>query len=106
MGSSGGDGRRYLAASSGKFRASRPLWPLADQIQLHHADVAAFTKLQIRDFEHGRSLTCARDITRPLHENLLGIRIQNNGGNLKRRRKLDRTNLTRDCHEDSSVPLL
>ena len=74
--------------------------PWSDQIQLHHADVAAFAELQIRYLEHWRSFACAWAATGQLYENLLGTRIQGNGRNLKRRRKLDRVNLARDCHAE------
>ncbi len=79
---------------------------LAEQIQLYHTDIAAFAKLQICNLKHQRSVGWARSGASQMNEDLLGTRIQNNGCNLKQRRKLDRSNLAWDRHEDSRLAML
>jgi len=66
-----------------KSRSLYPLRTVTEQIQLHHGYVTAFTELQIRNFKHWRSFRWAWSGARQLNENLFGIRIQDNGSNLK-----------------------
>src|SRR6266550_486717 len=60
-----------MSCPSGSLRSAK-------KVELHHGDVAALAKLQIRDFKHWRWFGWARSGARQLHENLFGIRIKDN----------------------------
>jgi hypothetical protein len=53
----------------------------AKKLQLQHGDLAAFVKLEIRDFKHWRSFSWPRSSARQLNNDLLGVRIQDDGCN-------------------------
>ena len=58
---------------------------MTEQIELHHSDFAGARELQVCNLEHRDAFAWDQARTRQLHGNLLGIRIQDNGPNLKRR---------------------
>ena len=66
---------------------------MTEKVELHHADIAASTQLEVRDIEQW----CAFSTYGPgqLHGNLFGRRVQDDRCNLKRRRELDSRNLKR-----------
>jgi hypothetical protein len=53
----------------------------AKKVQLHHGNLAAFVKFEIRDFKHWRSFSRPRSSARQLNNDLLGVRIQDDGCN-------------------------
>src|SRR5262245_59739057 len=67
----------------------------AQQIQLHHDDLAALVEIEVSDFEHWRTFGRVRAETWQLNNDLLRVRTQRDRSNLKRRRKLKRANLER-----------